>query len=110
MSSTHDGTEGERRFAREMHSWLDAALQPDQVGDLATHLTDIRFSVGELEQSIAALVSVSPSDAVAVRRALLSVHTQLFRHLTLHLEQLREPLRDAIDGLFDRDSTEASRA
>jgi hypothetical protein len=95
--------DAERQFAREMHRWLAAALPADQVGDLGTHLSDIRFSVGEVEKSIAALVGISPSDAVAVRKGLLTVHTQLYRHLTLHLEQMREPIRDVIDGLFEEE-------
>lgn len=89
---------------RKLEEWFSHLVPESHIEDYTVHLGDIYGSMDPLRDAIAALVMIDPNDRTAVRRALLEIDSQIYHHLTDHIEQLRHPLGDLINSLYDEEN------
>jgi hypothetical protein len=95
----------ELQLNARLWDWFLQVISRDRASEIVVHLSDLHASAESLRNTIAGLLELAPSDKAAVRKQLVSLDTQLYHHLTAHVEELRHPLGDLIKDLYAEDES-----
>lgn len=101
MASQQDHIGEELAMHDKLWAWFPRLATEAEAQGVVVHFGDLYGASEKLRALIAGLVETSPADRPAARRALLDIQTQLYEHMILHMQELRAPLQDLIDRLYD---------
>jgi hypothetical protein len=101
MSSRQDRSGEELAMHDRLWKWFGKVATEAEAQAIVVHFGDLYGASDKLRTLIAGLVKQDPADRPAARRALLDIQTELYEHMILHMQELRAPLHDLLDRLYD---------
>jgi len=90
-------------MTEKLRSCLPKVLGEEIADSMIVHLADLYAASMTVRRLIDELSQSDADDPRSVRKALIAVDTELFEHVTNHLDELRPALQNAVEQLYGRE-------